>query len=225
MIPKLYYHTVCPFSRLLRCVLLEQDINLELIQEPFWERRVGYLQLNPSGQLPTLIHQDSKNPISGIFAIIGFVDEVYFNGHLFGSTTETRASNRFLFDWFAKKLFDEVTKYIIKEKIIKTMLRSGAPNSQHIIAASKNMKYHMDYVEYLLTQSKYLTNDDHSCVVDLMTACQISIMDYIGDISWNHNKKAKHWYALMKSKPCFQHILKDIIPGIKQTSYYMDPDF
>jgi glutathione S-transferase len=235
MIPKLYHHTICPFSRLLRCVLFEKNIDVKLIQEPFWERRSEFLQLNPFGQTPTIIHSESKFAISTIWVILEFLDEIESynsnnniinnNESVFGNTPETRAYNRFLLEWFCNKFYNEVTKYILNEKIIKTITRGGAPNSEAIRIAKKNLSYHIDYINYLLDDNKYITNDICVNVVDYAVASQISILDYVGDVLWKKNNKIKNWYALIKSYPAFSNILKDDILGLQCSKHYRNPDF
>lgn len=226
MTPKIYYSIICPFSRLVRSVLLERGVEVELIQEPFWERRTEFLQLSPSGLTPVVIHQDSRYPLSGMWSILEFFNEVFDDkDKLFKGTAETKANSRYLIEWFCNRLFNEVTKYIIREKILKTMLRSAPPNSKPIIAAKKNLTYHMDYIEYLLGQNKYITSDDTATVVDISAACQLSVLDYVGDVSWGNHPKVRLWYSLMKSRPHFHNLLTESIPGISPVHYYANPDF
>ena len=225
MIFKIYYHPICPFSRLLRCILFEKKITAELIQEPFWERRIEFLQINPLCQTPTIIHQNSKYPISGMWAVLEFLEEIFEGDSILGDNLEIRANNRYLLDWFCNKFFNEITKYILREKIIKTMLRSGAPNSKFIIAAKKNLSYHMEYIEYLLGENRYITNDIFSNIVDFAAATQLSVLDYVGDVFWKQDSRIKIWYSLMKSKQSFYSILKENIHGITPIPHYRDPDF
>ena len=37
---------------LLRIILREKEITFEIINEPFWKRRVEFLKINPAGDLP-----------------------------------------------------------------------------------------------------------------------------------------------------------------------------
>ena len=51
----LHHFWLCPFSRKIRIVLAEKKLEFELVFEKFWERREGFLKLNPAGQVPALI--------------------------------------------------------------------------------------------------------------------------------------------------------------------------
>ncbi|MBT3915314.1 MAG: glutathione S-transferase family protein, partial [Rhodospirillaceae bacterium] len=53
----------------------------------------------------------------------------------------------------------------------------------------------------------------------------ISAVDSLGDVPWADYKSAKNWYARIKSRPSFQGILADSIPGLPAPKHYADPDF
>ena len=82
----------------------------------------------------------------------------------------------------------------------------------------------MEYVDWLAERNNYLAGDAFS-VADIAAAAQISVIDYLGDISWNKYPNAKIWYAKIKSRPSFKDILKDSIKGILPSRHYADLDF
>ena len=49
---KLYHFPLSPFSRKVRLVLAEKKIEVELIEERYWDERADFLRLNPAGQVP-----------------------------------------------------------------------------------------------------------------------------------------------------------------------------
>ena len=51
----LYHHPFCPHSRFIRLVLGEHGLDLRLVEERAWERREGFLVLNPAGATPVLM--------------------------------------------------------------------------------------------------------------------------------------------------------------------------
>ena len=51
----LFHHPFCPHSRFIRLVLGEYGLDLRLVEERAWERREGFLALNPAGTTPVLI--------------------------------------------------------------------------------------------------------------------------------------------------------------------------
>ena len=82
----------------------------------------------------------------------------------------------------------------------------------------------MEYIDYLADKNNYLAGKDLS-LADLTAAAHLSIIDYLGDISWDEYKNAKLWYAKVKSRPSFREILKDNIKGIHPSHNYANLDF
>ena len=82
----------------------------------------------------------------------------------------------------------------------------------------------MGYIEYLLESRKYLASDQIS-IADFSAACQLSTLDYFGDINWSYYSVAKDWYSLIKSHKAFQEILKDRVANINPPEYYSNLDF
>src|SRR5262249_61663511 len=50
----LFHHSFCPHSRFIRLVLGEYGLDLRLVEERVWERREGFLALNPACTTPVL---------------------------------------------------------------------------------------------------------------------------------------------------------------------------
>ena len=50
----LFHHPFCPHSRFVRLVLGEYGLDLRLVEERVWERREGFLALNPACTTPVL---------------------------------------------------------------------------------------------------------------------------------------------------------------------------
>ena len=51
----LYHFPLSPFCRKVRLVLAEKKIEVELIEERYWEKSAGFLRRNPAGKIPILI--------------------------------------------------------------------------------------------------------------------------------------------------------------------------
>ena len=71
----LYHYPLCPFSRKVRLLLRERNIDPDLITEAFWLNRKEFLKTNPSGEVPVLIINNQK--ICGHYAITEFLEEKY----------------------------------------------------------------------------------------------------------------------------------------------------
>ena len=60
---------------------------------------------------------------------------------------------------------------------------------------------------------------------DLAAAAHLSIIDYLGQISWSEGNPTKGWYTRMKCRPSFQTFLGESFPGLPPATHYPDLDF
>lgn len=223
---RILYHTpLSPYCRKIRLLMREKELVFELTQENIWERRMEFFALNPAGEVPVLLEPDGE-VISGNYAIMEYLEEAYRdnNKRYIGSSINERAEVRRLVDWFDHKFDGEVTQNILFEKVFKRLMHYGEPQSDAIRAGKKNILYHLDYIAYLTSEHQYLCGEVLT-LADMAAAAHISALDYLGDIPWEHNQRAKEWYALMKSRPSLRSILSDRVPMFRPPDYYEDPDF
>ena len=220
----LYHTPLSPYCRKIRMLLREKELEFDLTQENVWDRRIEFFALNPAGEVPVLMEPDGEI-ISGGNTITEYLEEAYRDNKRFiGSSISERAEVRRLVDWFDRKFDYEVTQNILFEKVFKRLMRYGEPQSDAIRAGKKNMLYHLDYIAFLTLEHRYLTGDTLT-VADMAAAAHLSALDYLGDVAWEHNAKAKDWYALMKSRPSLRAILVDRIGTFRPPEHYEDPDF
>lgn len=220
---KLYHHSLCPFSRKVRIHLSAKDIKFQLITENFWEKRKEFMIINPACTTPVLI--DGHLAVSDSSVIIEYIEEKENKTKNFlGNTLETRAEVRRVQSWFDNRFYIDVTRQVLKEKYLKRFDKKSFPNPEILRVAKNNARIHFDYITYLLESSKYLACDQIS-VADFAGAAQISVLDYFGDIEWNHIKEVKDWYSLVKSHKFFNEILQDRISNLSPPSWYAKADF
>lgn len=223
---RLYCHPICPFSRKVRIHLAAKDIGFEIIQENFWERRKEFIAMNPAGTVPVLFDHSNSAMVSNSDVIIEYIEEKHTNGENFlGASYIKKAETRRLQNWFDGKFYDEVTKYVLTQRFFNRYLPgTHSPNSEVLRVARRNLNIHLSYVEYLLETRKYLAGDKIS-VADFSAAAQISVLDYFGDINWQHYLPVKDWYSVIKSHKIFGEILKDRIPNVQPPECYSKMDF
>jgi glutathione S-transferase len=219
----LYHLWLSPFSRKVRIVLREKNLDFTLKTEKVWERRSEFLALNPAGEVPVLIEPDGT-VLSDTAAIVEYLDEVYREKMLIGINPIDRAEVRRLTAWFDIKMNFEVTENLLGEKMMKRFLGHGQPNSQAIRAGHANLPHHLDYIGYLVERRRWLAGD-HFSIADITAAAQLSSLDYLGDVPWDAHEPAKEWYARIKSRPSFRPILADHVPGVPPPQHYADLDF
>ncbi len=219
----LYHLWLSPFSRKIRVVLKEKNLDFTMKVEKTWERRPEFLALNPAGDVPVLIEPDGT-VLAEANAIAEFLDEVYRDKLLIGINALDRAEVRRLTQWFDGKLNREVTDPLVGEKMMKRFLGLGEPNSGAIRAGKANLAYHLDYITFLVERRRWLAGD-HFSLADITAAAHLSALDYLGDVPWDAHEPAKEWYARIKSRPSFRPLLADHIPGAPPPKHYADLDF
>jgi glutathione S-transferase len=219
---KLYHAPLSPFCRKVRLVLAEKKIEVELIEERYWEKRKDFMLMNPGGMVPVL---NAKGLIlAESTAICEYLDEVYPSPPLIPQSPAQRAEMRRLNSWFDDKFHREVTVNLLNERVNKKITQSGYPDSANVKAGSRNIKFHIDYMGYLLEQRRWLAGDKMT-LADFSAAAHFSCLDYIRDVDWDRNRAVKEWYATIKSRPAFRSLLADNVPGFPQPAHYANLDF
>ena len=84
--------------------------------------------------------------------------------------------------------------------------------------------YHLEYIGFLTSRRNWLAGSSLTCA-DLAAGAQLSVIDYLGDVPWCDHSDAKNWYARLKSRPSFQPLLEDSLPGVRPSKIYADLDF
>ena len=222
----LYHQTLCPFSRKIRFLLAQKEINFDLIRENFWERRNEFIAINTMGTVPVLFDNHNRHIISGSSVIAEYIEEKHddIKSYL-GESLIKRAEVRRVQMWFDEKFYNEVSKFILKERFFNRFLSTqGNPNPDNLRFARHNLNVHLNYMEFLLESRKYLAGDQLS-IADFAAAGHISALDYFGDIVWQNRDTIKEWYSVIKSQKGFFEILKDRVPGINPTTHYSQLDF
>lgn len=227
----LLHHPLCPHSRFVRLVLDEFGMEVDLVEERAYERRVAFLTLNPAGTTPVFIEEQS-GPVPGASVIAEYLDETrglaLGERRLLPLDPRGRIEVRRLVDWFNGKMHAEVTGHLVNEKVFKRFMPAdiggGPPDMAAIRVARSNVRYHLAYIGWLMATRNWLAGDRLS-YADLAAAAQLSAADYLGDVPWHENETAKNWYARVKSRPSFRSLLADRVPGMDAAPHYTDLDF
>jgi glutathione S-transferase len=219
----LYHTPLSPYCRKVRLHLREKQLDFELVDEPVWERRMDFFKLNPAGEVPVLVDENGMI-LSSSYAICEYLEEGYEAAPLLGTSVAERAEVRRLVSWFDVKFYHEVTQGILFERVFRQLMQYGAPDTATIRDCKQNIYHHLDYISYLTQNHNWLAGDALT-LADLTAAAHLSVMDYLGDVPWDHSARAKEWYAVIKSRPCFRPLLADRMRGFRPPSYYDDPDF
>ena len=196
---RLFHVPLSPFCRKVRLSLAEKKLEVELVEERYWEQDADFLRRNPAGKVPVL----------------------KMDGRMMA---ESAAICEYIASWFDDKFHQEVTSKLLYERVNKKMMGRGYPDSKNVKAGAKAVKYHLDYMGWLLDQRRWLAGDAMT-LADFAAAAHLSSLDYISDVDWHRNANVKDWYAKIKSRPAFRSILADQVPGFRPPAHYSDLDF
>ncbi|MGA0429280.1 MAG: glutathione S-transferase family protein [Paracoccaceae bacterium] len=219
---RLYHFALSPFSRKVRLCLAEKKIEVELVEEKYWEQSAEFLRRSPAGRVP-ILRVEGRNMTESM-PICEYLEEVYPDPMLIPMGTEERYEVRRLVNWFDDKFYSEVSQKLLRERLIKKISGAGFPDSKNVKEGAKRIKYHLDYMTWLLDRRRWLAGDVMT-LADFAAASHLSCLDYISDVDWNRSAVVKDWYAKIKSRPAFRSILADQVPGFPPPRHYNDLDF
>ena len=219
----IYHYPLCPFCRLVRLAFYEKGVPQELVKIAPWERQAVFLEKNPLGTVPVIVESDEYT-LSGALTICAYLNELVPLPDLMGQTPRGRAEVRRLTEWICSVFYPEVVKPILQERVYKTVQGKGMPDSNILRAARENYKTLMPYLDWLASRRTYL-GGRHKTIVDLAVAAQLSVLDYLGELTWDKLPDIKEWYARIKSHASFKSLLQDRVSGIMPAEEYANHDF
>ena len=219
---RLYHFPLSPFCRKVRLTLAEKKLEVELIEERYWEPSPDFLRRNPAGKVPVL--RIENKVFSESQAICEFIEETCPTPPLMPRDPEARYEVRRLCAWFDDKFHEEVTSKLLYERVNKKVMKLGYPDSKNVKSGSSKIKYHLDYMSWLLESRRWLAGNEMT-LADFAAAAHLSSLDYISDVDWNRSRNVRDWYAKIKSRPSFRSLLADQVPGFPPPAHYADLDF
>ena len=157
-------------------------------------------------------------------AICEFLEEAHSSPALLPKDRHARMEARRIVGWFDDKFYREVTLKLTGERVYRKVMGTGYPDSTNVKAGAKAVKYHLDYMAFLLEDRRWLAGPDMT-LADFAAAAQLSCLDYTSDVDWNRHEVVKDWYAKIKSRPAFRSLLADEVPGFQPAAHYADLDF
>ncbi len=219
---RLFHVPLSPYCRKVRLSLAEKKIEVELVEERYWEQDPDFLRRNPAGKIPVL-RLDGQIMAESV-AICEYIEETRPEPPLMPKKPEARYEVRRLVGWFDDKFHHEVTSKLLYERVNKKVTGQGYPDSKNVKEGARAIKYHLDYMAWLLDHRRWLAGDQMT-LADFAAAAHLSALDYISDVDWNRSSAVKDWYAKIKSRPAFRSILADQVPGFRPPPHYADLDF
>ncbi|MEL6450223.1 MAG: glutathione S-transferase family protein [Pseudomonadota bacterium] len=219
---RLFHVPLSPFCRKVRLSLAEKKIEVELVEERYWEADPDFLRRNPAAKVPVLRLDGVM--MSESAAICEYIEDTRPDPSLMPRDPVAKLEVRRLVGWFDDKFHNEVTSKLLYERVNKKVMGQGFPDSRNVKDGAKAIKYHLDYMTWLLDHRRWLAGDVMT-LADFAAAAHLSALDYISDVDWNRSDVVKDWYAKIKSRPAFRSILADQVPGFPPPKHYNDLDF
>jgi glutathione S-transferase len=223
--PRLLQHRLDPASRLARLMFAEYGVEVTLEDIKPWTRDPAILELNPAATVPILI-EDGVPPIVGTLGTIHAIEDRYTPENVAGlipADVAERSEMWRLLEWVLIKLNDEVTRYILEEKIVKREQR-GTPEPGVLRVAKANLAEHLLYFNWLFATRRWIAGSTMT-LADFALAAHLSSLDYLGDVAWDTSAETRQWYARIKSRPAFRSLLSDRVAGMPAATGYADLDF
>ena len=224
--PSLIHHKLDPACRLARLMLAEYGVTADpLVETKPWLRDEVLTGIDPAATVPVLVN-GSDPPAIGALAVIHAIEERHAPAAVEGlvpANPAERSEMWRLVEWVLGKFNDEVTRYVIEEKIAKRDLRASLDVGA-LRAAKANLTEHMRYFTYLLATRSWLAGSVMS-LADFALAAHLSTLDYLGDVTWDGADEVRDWYARLKSRPAFRGLLADRLAGTPPHEGYADLDF
>ncbi|MEM6693279.1 MAG: glutathione S-transferase family protein [Pseudomonadota bacterium] len=219
---RLFHVSLSPFCRKVRLSLAEKKLDVELVEERYWERDPDFLRRNPAGKVPVL--KINGVTLAESSPICEYLEEVKPDPPLLPRDPKARHEVRRLVMWFDDKFHHEVTSKLLYERVNKKIMGQGYPESRNVKMGAQSIKFHLDYMGWLLDQRRWLAGDVMT-LADFAAAAHLSALDYISDVDWNRTASVRDWYAKIKSRPAFRSILADQVSGFPPPAHYADLDF
>lgn len=222
----LYHWPLDPFSRMARLALAEKRLTFKLSRVEFTDDPAVLLALNPSGNTPVLRDETGATPVIVAEArpILEYLDEAREAAPLLPEGLAERAEVRRLVEWFCVKFHSEVNAYIMYERLEKPLIGGGPPDSAVMRDGRSHLRWHLAHINHLVETRDWLAGTALTHA-DIAAAAQLSCLDYLGEVPWEEFALVKSWYVRLKSRPAFQSLLTDIIPGMPPAAHYANLDF
>ena len=170
----LFHVPLSPFCRKVRLSLAEKRIECQLVEERYWEKDADFLRRNPAGKVPVL-KIDGKTMAESA-PICEWLEEAYPEPSLMPRGTDDRYEVRRLVSWFDDKFHNEVTANLLYERVNKKITGQGYPESRNVKTGAQKIKFHLDYMTFLLDRRRWLAGD-RMTLADFAAAAHLSSLE------------------------------------------------
>ena len=191
-----------PNPRMLRMFLLEKNISIDFIEHDLMaaeNRKEAYLRKNPGGQLPAL-ELDNGEVISETVVICDYLEELYPNPALIGTTAEERAETRM----WNRRIEQKITENIYAGFRFAEGLQLFENRMRCMPEAADGLKANgQDGLAWLdeQMQGKEFICGNRLTIADLVLYCCTDFSSGVGQSIDAKLKNVKSWFSRIEARP------------------------
>jgi glutathione S-transferase len=191
-----------PNPRMLRMFLLEKNITIDFIEHDLMaaeNRKEAYLRKNPGGQLPAL-ELDNGEVISETVVICDYLEELYPNPALIGTTVEERAETRM----WNRRIEQKITENIYAGFRFAEGLQLFENRMRCMPEAADGLKANgQDGLAWLdkQMQDKEFICGNRFTIADLVLYCCTDFSSGVGQSIDAKLKNVKSWFSRIEARP------------------------
>ncbi|AFY58074.1 glutathione S-transferase [Rivularia sp. PCC 7116] len=189
----LYYHQQSNFSRKIRILLAEKNLDYELKEVNLMDKSAEFLSISPIGKVPVFVEQDGT-VIWDSTLIAEYIDETYPEPSFYPSNPGEKLKCR-KWEELADNLGDNIINLWIlnfKNNQVPNPYRTRLENSIHRLAT---------VFEQQLTQTKYLSGNDTWNAADIAALCSFGYYSFRLNEDWLvEYPKIANWFNLLHER-------------------------
>ncbi|MDJ0798100.1 MAG: glutathione S-transferase family protein [Calothrix sp. MO_167.B12] len=183
----LYYHQQSNFSRKIRILLIEKNLDCELKEINLLNKSPEFLKISPIGKVPVFVEQDGT-VIWDSTLIAEYLDETYPQPGFYPSNPQARLECR---KW--EELADNLGDNVINLWVLN--LTKNLNSTRYRAKLETSINRLLPIFDRQLSQSKYLLSNDAWTAADIAALCSFGYYSFRLNEDWlfqYHN--LRNWF-------------------------------
>lgn len=202
----LYYHQQSHFSRKIRILLAEKNIECELREINLIDKPAEFIHLSPIGKVPVFVDEDST-VIWDSTLIAEYLDETYPQPRFYPSDPRTRLECR---KW--EELADYLGDTIINLWILN--LKNNFTDTRYQTRLETSINRLLPVFEQQLAKSKYLLGDETWTAADVAALCSLGYYNLRLGEDWQLKYiHLRDWFNKLHERSSVQSTVPQISPA------------
>ncbi len=183
----LYYHQQSNFSRKIRILLAEKNLDCELKEINLKNKPSEFIEISPIGKVPVFVEQDST-VIWDSTLIAEYLDETYPQPSFYPSDSRTRLECR---KW--EELADHFGENIINLWILN--LTDNLDSTYYRIKLETSIERFFLIFDQQLAQSQYILGNHTWTAADIAALCSVGYYNLRLNKDWvSRYHHLRHWF-------------------------------